>query len=80
MHRGVGKAPERIRLVGQKVGSDEGVFDGPDDFSAERALSPPGSDPIHDYKMAPGSATGESPDKYAGRRKRMLVLAEARIL
>jgi hypothetical protein len=38
VHRGVGKSPERVRIVGQKVGGDQGIFTGPDDLTAERAV------------------------------------------
>lgn len=47
MHRGVREEPERVCFVGQKVGGDEGILVGPDDFPAERAVSPASIDPIH---------------------------------
>jgi hypothetical protein len=48
MHRGVRKSLERLRFVGQKVWGDQGIFAGPDDFTAERAVGAATFDPLHD--------------------------------
>lgn len=56
MHRGVREAPERVCFVRQKVGGDQGIFAGPDDFPAERAVSPASFNPLHTCKMAPNAS------------------------
>src|SRR5215217_1628053 len=53
VHGGVGKAPEWVRFIRQKVGCSQGFFGRSDGLAAERAVSLPRSDPIHDSKLAP---------------------------
>jgi hypothetical protein len=44
---GIRKAPERVRLVGQEVRRDEGIFIWLNDLPAERTMSSAGFDPLH---------------------------------
>lgn len=47
VHRGVRKAPERVCVVGEEVGRDQGIFARPDHVAAERATSPASFDSLH---------------------------------
>ena len=51
VHRGIGEAPEWVRVIRQKVGRVQSIFARSDSLSAEGAVSPPSFDPIHDCKL-----------------------------
>lgn len=47
MHGGIRETPERVVLVGQKVGGSQGIVTEPDGFTAEHAVGLAGFDPLH---------------------------------
>ena len=47
MHGSIGKTPEWVRFIGQKVGCRQGFFTRCDGLSAERTVCLPRLDPIH---------------------------------
>ena len=53
MHGSIGKTPEWVRFIGQKVGCRQGFFTRCDGLSAERTVCLPRLDPIHDSKLPP---------------------------
>src|SRR5215217_8241801 len=64
MHGRIRKAPERVGLIGQEVGGNQGIFFRSNDLTADCAVGAAGSDSLHTRWMAwHHERTAASPSK-----------------